>query len=731
MSTRRRATTFVASAFIVVALAISAWAYITGNGIGAGNAATDTLASPTVTASSPSNGDAHISWMAVHSPANTAGENAEVTYGVERATNSSGPWASANNSCSGTLASSTLACDDLPSSGGTYFYRVTAHFRSWSSSGISNSVVVVTDSTPPTATISFPANNGSYKASAYAGGCSTVGICGSATDASGVASLRVSIKRGSDNTYWNGSSFSGTTETFNAATLGSPNAGSTGWGYAFALPADGSYTVHVQATDTFGNAQSGTTYAATSTFKIDTVAPTNALSLGASPTGAFLNGSTLYYKSDAAGSFKLVNSVSDTTSGPASATFPLLSGTNWTTHAAETVSTPAGGPFTSSLYQWSASAGVPSTTAFTATDNAANTNTGTSLTFTPDATGPSGTITSPGAGNVSGTVSLQSTTATDSASGVASVAYYYCSGTCTTSPPGAGWTLIGTGTSGPSWTTSWDASAVANGSYTLKAVLTDNVGNQTATAAVAVSNVSYTFSIGTVGTQTAGTAFGGITVQLQKNGSNIGTYLGSSYAGSHTITLGGTAWANAPDGTQPIPLSSTISLSFDATGQATVPASALTLFKAATGVNLVLSDASNSVGGTSNSFNVNAAAQAGIILTDVSVTPSGVTIPCSGSVGNITCAGTYTGTTGPVVTATVTLADQYQNAVTNTGSAITIDLSPSSGSPKFTTSSVTIANGQSKSGSLTFQAQGGSSKTSTGTATVHGTTQKVTITVHN
>jgi hypothetical protein len=85
----------------------------------------------------------------------------------------------------------------------------------------------------------------------------------------------VSIKRNADGFYWNGTIFTGTTETFNGATaLGTPNGTSTTWRYTFALPGDGGYTIHVQAADTLGNAQTGTTYAATSVFTIDTAAPT-------------------------------------------------------------------------------------------------------------------------------------------------------------------------------------------------------------------------------------------------------------------------------------------------------------------------------------------------------------------------------------------------------------------------------------------------------------------------
>ena len=125
----------------------------------------------------------------------------------------------------------------------------------------------VIDRTAPTASIMFPANNGVYNAASYNAGCSPTGICGSAADPSGVASVRVSVRRSSTNKYWNGSSFGASSETFLLA------AGTTSWKYGLVLPPDDTYVVHVQATDSLGNAQTGTTYAATASFTIDTTPP--------------------------------------------------------------------------------------------------------------------------------------------------------------------------------------------------------------------------------------------------------------------------------------------------------------------------------------------------------------------------------------------------------------------------------------------------------------------------
>jgi len=61
----------------------------------------------------------------------------------------------------------------------------------------------------------------------------------------------VSLQRASDGKYWDGTSFSSTTEVLLDAT------GTTNWSYAFpssAFPGDGSYTLRAKATDKAGNA---------------------------------------------------------------------------------------------------------------------------------------------------------------------------------------------------------------------------------------------------------------------------------------------------------------------------------------------------------------------------------------------------------------------------------------------------------------------------------------------
>ena len=68
--------------------------------------------------------------------------------------------------------------------------------------------------------------------------------------------------------------------------------------------------------------------------RVDNTAPTLAVALASGPTGATKSGSTVSFKSDAAGSFAFVATVTDAGSGAASATFPRSRATGWTTHVA-------------------------------------------------------------------------------------------------------------------------------------------------------------------------------------------------------------------------------------------------------------------------------------------------------------------------------------------------------------------------------------------------------------
>ena len=120
---------------------------------------------------------------------------------------------------------------------------------------------------------------------------------------------------------------------------------------------------------------------------------------------------------------------------------------------------------------------------YSATDNVGNAASPQSLTIKLDKTAPAaGSFSIPSLIN-NGQVLTNA--ATDALSGVASVGYFYCAGTCTPSPG----TLAGTGTVGPNYSFTWSAEP-ADGAYTVVARVTDAAGNTTdsSTQAVTIDN---------------------------------------------------------------------------------------------------------------------------------------------------------------------------------------------------------------------------------------------------
>ncbi|HLN05908.1 MAG TPA: hypothetical protein VK217_06505, partial [Acidimicrobiales bacterium] len=190
-------------------------------------------------------------------------------------------------------SSSGISYNDL--NDGTHTFSVEALAGSAASSAASYSWRV--DTTPPAIVLSFPANNGDYNAASFNAGCSPTGICGTASDPSGVAKVAVGIYQSSSNRYWNGSSFSSHSLVLNTAS------GTTTWHYAFTLPSDGNYTVYVSATDGLGNTTS-TSNLVTAGFQIQTTPP---------PAPTFVGGTPSNPTTDTSPEFTLADTESSTT----------------------------------------------------------------------------------------------------------------------------------------------------------------------------------------------------------------------------------------------------------------------------------------------------------------------------------------------------------------------------------------------------------------------------------
>jgi chitobiase/beta-hexosaminidase-like protein len=217
------------------------------------------------------------------------------------------------------------------------------------------------------------------------------------------------------------------------------------------------------------------TYTSASIVKVDTVAPTNTLSLANAVGASLTSPSTIYYKGNAAGSFNLVDAVADAASGPASATFPLIGTTGWT-HNAETVSTPAGGPYSSTAFSWTASPTNPTTKTVTGKDAAAKT-TNVTVTFISDITAPvSGSITYTNGIVNAASVPVTLVNGTDAGSGIGTLVVKRDVAPLTTSTETCD-AFPGTFATTVTLVGGADTSVSSGNCYQYRYVVTDKVGN--------------------------------------------------------------------------------------------------------------------------------------------------------------------------------------------------------------------------------------------------------------
>ena len=224
---------------------------------------------------------------------------------------------------------------------------------------------------------------------------------------------------------------------------------------------------------------------------VDGTGPSLALTMAPGATNASMTGSSLYFRPSAAGSVSLNLAVTDSFSGPASATFPALATAGWT-HAAETVTTGSGSAptitYTSSPFTWTAGASTPSPATITGRDVANNPST-VGVAFVPDSTAPTGgslTVNSVAA-SAAGSTSLNKTGsftigarvdyASDTGSGVASSVLTRDSATLVAGTCGT--------FGGPAVLSGSPAqSGLTNGCYRFTLAGTDKVGNVTSVSTI-------------------------------------------------------------------------------------------------------------------------------------------------------------------------------------------------------------------------------------------------------
>lgn len=145
MRGRARLVVLGAAAPVVLRAAVAA-AFVTAVGLGSGPAAVDDLGAPaSVTSTARTGLVVRVAWDAVVAP-----DGSGAGYHVQRYSSTG----TLDGSACGTTASApttATTCDDTGLTAGTYTYRVTSIFRSWSAqSGASDPVTAASDVTAPT-----------------------------------------------------------------------------------------------------------------------------------------------------------------------------------------------------------------------------------------------------------------------------------------------------------------------------------------------------------------------------------------------------------------------------------------------------------------------------------------------------------------------------------------------------------------------------------------------------
>ncbi|HEY7396767.1 MAG TPA: Ig-like domain-containing protein [Gaiellaceae bacterium] len=476
-----------------------------------------------------------------------------------------------------------------------------------------------------------------------------------------------------------------------------PTTSGTAQTYTVPFTVSSTSTVRLSSTDNVGNQETP----GSQLVQIDGVAPTSAIALSGVSGGAFKSGTTVYYRSAAAGSFTLTNTVTDANSGPASSQTAALGGTTtgWT-HTPSTVSTPAGGPYVSNAFSWSAGTSSAPTENMTGRDVAGNA-TVTGLTFTDDSTGPTGGTISVPAFSSSTTVTITKTNYTDGGSGLAGGSNVVTRTEAAPSSPGvcpAGGYANGTTVGGTSDTVPTDGLCYR---YTLDA--TDNVGNTASTSSTVLVDTTapaaFTPTLANGGDTDS--FVGGTTVYLRTNaGANGGTFTVSSAPGDPESGIqkvnfpdlsGSSISGGGDDLSSPYSNTYTWTTSSTAAGSSTVTATnnaALTRTGSFTVAldNTAPSGGSISVPATSTSTTIAITktnygdAGSGIasnVVTRMQAAPTGTTCPASGYGSPTTVAGTSDAvpTDGLCYRYTLDASDNVGNTA-SASSTILVDTTP-------------------------------------------------------
>jgi hypothetical protein len=290
----------------------------------------------------------------------------------------------------------------------------------------------------------------------------------------------------------------------------------------------------------------GAESAKSATVVVDTVPPTNSISLSNITGRAYLTGTNVYYAGSAVGSLTLTNAVTDAGSGPASSQTAVLTGTTtgWT-HTPSTVSTPAGGPYVSNTFNWAAATSSGPGEIVTGRDVTGNSTT-TSLTFVNDSTAPSGSTVTYADGLTGGTtVSVSFTAGTDVGSGIGIRLLQRASAPATMAGTCGSYGSFATVTGGTNPVSPVVDTVSLGNCYKYQYVVSDNVGNSTTATNTNVARAPYgaTYALDeNTGTSANDSSDMGNTATLQAAASWTTGRFGSAVS----LTGASTSWVDIP-----------------------------------------------------------------------------------------------------------------------------------------------------------------------------------------
>jgi hypothetical protein len=677
--------------FGIVGAGVAFGYWLTTDSSNPGQAGADTLpagATPAAPATSPNlNSNAVVVTFA---QATTTGHTAipAADYSLHRYPAAGGSAVNVTASCSGT---GTITCTESSVPDGKWQYTDTPTYgTNWVGVESAKSPAVTVDTTPPTVSVTFPAQSGVYNAATWT---SLAPISGTASDAtsgiSGASSINLIITQSSTGATWTGSTFAAGTNSVHPTSYSA-----SAWAYTFPsadFPADGSYSVGVRATDAAGN----TSAVSTNTFTYDNTPPAGSISY----TNGYVTIPAVSVTFSAADSVSGVN----TASGQLKRASAPLAGGNCGSFSSFNSIGSAGvtSPYTDS----SVTSGSCYAYEYVVSDNAGNTATITStnvakvdtvppavptLNFSaPTNSYPSGATVyyRPGAASGSLTVTAASS---DPVSGIASYTFPSL---------GAGWTVTG---SGSTRTYSWSAPNPTTGSGPFAVSATNGAG-----LASSGSNAANPFTLTADSTAPTGGS-------IKANGSGA-----NSYNTTGTVPLAATNFTDSGSGIA----SNTITRSSAALSNNTCGS-----FSGATPVTMSGGNDSATLSsgcyqytltGTDNVGNV-ATATSAIVMVDT--TPPALTITTSGA--NVYYPGSgstvYFSGTGTTSSFTITASDPTSGINSTTFPAAPTGWSKSNGTNSATYTRTTSTTSTSLTG-VSATNNAGTSTSETVTITVDKT----------